>query len=78
MPDFDVRRNLSALFSQQVHQTPDAVALEDDKTKYTYSELDKKVTDLADDLRSRGVRRDSLVRESRLRKGKQISYPIDS
>ena len=61
MPDLDVKKNLAALFAQQVQATPDAVALEDDTTTYTYAELDKKVDDLARRLRARKVKRDSLV-----------------
>lgn len=61
MPVLDTKKDLSALFSLQVQATPDAVALEDDKTTYTYAELDQKVEDLAHALRSHGVKRDSLV-----------------
>lgn len=61
MPVLDTKKDLSALFSLQVQATPDAVALEDDKTTYTYAELDQKVDDLAHALRSHGVKRDSLV-----------------
>lgn len=61
MPVLDTKKDLSALFSLQVQATPDAVALEDDKTSYTYAELDQKVEDLAHALRSHGVKRDSLV-----------------
>lgn len=61
MPVLDTKKDLSALFSSQVQATPDAVALEDEKTTYTYAELDQKVEDLAHALRSHGVKRDSLV-----------------
>jgi non-ribosomal peptide synthetase component F len=61
MPVLDTKKDLSALFSLQVQATPDAIALEDDKTTYTYAELDQKVEDLAHALRSHGVKRDSLV-----------------
>ncbi|OQO03789.1 hypothetical protein B0A48_10429 [Cryoendolithus antarcticus] len=57
----DKKKDLAALFSLQVEATPDAVALEDEKTSYTYAELDKKVNELAILLQSHGVRRDSLV-----------------
>ncbi|EXJ81404.1 hypothetical protein A1O3_07695 [Capronia epimyces CBS 606.96] len=57
----DTSKDLSALFRDQVHRTPDAVALEDDKVRYTYTELDHKVTALAQRLRRHGVGRDSLV-----------------
>lgn len=57
----DTAKDLSVLFSRQVHATPDAVALEDDSVKYSYAELDAKVSALALQLRRRGVSRDSLV-----------------
>ncbi|OJD17063.1 hypothetical protein AJ78_02811 [Emergomyces pasteurianus Ep9510] len=61
MSVIDITKDLSALFIQQAHLTPDAVALEDDKAQYTYSELDGKVSELALRLRGHGVSRDSLV-----------------
>lgn len=41
--------------------TPDAIALEDETSSFTYSELDLEVTDLALRLRDHGVGRDCLV-----------------
>ncbi|KAJ9293451.1 hypothetical protein DTO271G3_7716 [Paecilomyces variotii] len=61
MPAIDINKDLSALFIQQVQATPDAVALEDETTTYTYAELDKEVSELAARLRRYGVSRDSLV-----------------
>ena len=61
MPVLDTSKDLAALFRQQVKASPDAVALEDDTTTYTYAELDQKVGALADRLRRHGVGRDSLV-----------------
>lgn len=61
MPFIDTSKDLSALFTLQVQATPDAVALEDDKTTYTYSELDRKVAALTRRLRDQGVGRDVLV-----------------
>ncbi|KAF1951396.1 acetyl-CoA synthetase-like protein [Byssothecium circinans] len=61
MPIIDITKDLSALFSQQVRATPDAVALEDENHTYTYAELHDKVASLANRLRSHGVGRDSLV-----------------
>ncbi|USW55770.1 Putative AMP-dependent synthetase/ligase, short-chain dehydrogenase/reductase SDR, AMP-binding [Septoria linicola] len=61
MTIIDTTKDLSALFDKQVQTTPDAVALEDEKTTYTYSELANKVDDLALRLRKHGVKRDSLV-----------------
>ncbi|EKD12578.1 uncharacterized protein L3040_005171 [Drepanopeziza brunnea f. sp. 'multigermtubi'] len=57
----DITKDLSALISQQIQKTPAAVALEDETSSYTYSELDLEVTDLANRLRDHGVGRDSLV-----------------
>ncbi|OQN98342.1 hypothetical protein B0A48_15609 [Cryoendolithus antarcticus] len=57
----DRRKDLAALFSRQVEATPNAIALEDEKTSYTYAELDKRVNELAILLQSHGVRRDSLI-----------------
>lgn len=61
MTDLDIKKNLSALFLQQVQATPDAIALEDESVTYTYAELDQKVVSLAHSLVARGVKRDSLV-----------------
>ena len=61
MPVLNTKKDLSALFSQQVKATPDAVALEDEKVTYTYAELDEKVEALSTTLRGHGVKRDSLV-----------------
>ncbi|PYH94310.1 acetyl-CoA synthetase-like protein [Aspergillus ellipticus CBS 707.79] len=61
MAFIDVTKDLSALFSKQVQATPDAVALEDETTTYTYAELDNQVDALAIRLRHYGVGRDSLV-----------------
>ncbi|EMC99089.1 hypothetical protein BAUCODRAFT_390885 [Baudoinia panamericana UAMH 10762] len=60
-PLLDVTLDLSALFREQVRASPDAVALEDETTTYTYAELDGKVEDLAARLSRHGVKRDSLV-----------------
>ncbi|KAK1090425.1 hypothetical protein LTR48_008319, partial [Friedmanniomyces endolithicus] len=57
----DTTKDLSALFIHQVHQTPEALALEDQDATYTYAELDRKVADLASRLRHHGVERDSSV-----------------
>jgi len=61
MPVIDTSKDLSALFTEQVKRTPDAVALEDESTSYTYTELDAKVSELAQRLNGRGVGRDGLV-----------------
>ncbi|KAL4916158.1 hypothetical protein BDW62DRAFT_109742 [Aspergillus aurantiobrunneus] len=61
MAILDTTKDLSALFTQQVRATPDALALEDDKSTYTYAELDKEVEGLSQRLRSYGVSRDTLV-----------------
>ncbi|KAL4780108.1 hypothetical protein BJX76DRAFT_361166 [Aspergillus varians] len=61
MAIIDTTKDLSALFTQQVQATPDALALEDDKTSYTYAELEKEVEALAQRLRGYGVSRDVLV-----------------
>lgn len=61
MPVIDIKKDLAALFRVQVKKSPDAPALEDEKTKYTYKELDQKVERLSDQLKQQGVGRDSLV-----------------
>ncbi|KAF2108220.1 hypothetical protein BDV96DRAFT_587928 [Lophiotrema nucula] len=60
-PIIDTSKDLPTLFSRQAQTTPDAVALEDETTSYTYKELHDKVEDLAHRLRGYGVGRDSLV-----------------
>ncbi|KAN0065680.1 hypothetical protein ACQY0O_000810 [Thecaphora frezii] len=58
----DTSRDLNALFTQQVRATPDAIALEDPSATYTYAQLDRKVTELANRFRRQyGVTRDTLV-----------------
>ncbi|KFX94008.1 hypothetical protein O988_06516, partial [Pseudogymnoascus sp. VKM F-3808] len=61
MQVIDINKDLSALVAQQMLATPDAIALEDETTKLTYSELDQRVTALANRLRGHGVGRDNLV-----------------
>ncbi|TVY81612.1 Linear gramicidin synthase subunit D [Lachnellula suecica] len=61
MAILDVTKTLSALVTQQMRATPDAVALEDETTTLTYAELDHKVEALAHRLRNHNVVRDSLV-----------------
>lgn len=61
MAIIDIKRDLSALFVQQVKATPNAIALEDESTTLTYTELDHKVGALANHLRNHGVSRDKLV-----------------
>lgn len=61
MSIIDTTKDLSALFSQQVHATPDAVALDDGVKSLSYAELDKEVDILAARLRAYGVGRDTLV-----------------
>ncbi|KAJ5102765.1 hypothetical protein N7532_003294 [Penicillium argentinense] len=57
----DIDKDLPTLFAQQAHATPNAVALEDHTTSYTYGELNREVDSLAARLRLYGVSRDSLV-----------------
>ncbi|KAJ5674478.1 Male sterility NAD-binding [Penicillium maclennaniae] len=61
MTIIDTRLDLPSLFKKQVLATPDALALEDEKSTYTYAELDKEVEALSIRLRLRGVGRDTLV-----------------
>ncbi|KAK8050111.1 NRPS-like enzyme [Apiospora phragmitis] len=61
MPILDITKDLSALFRQQAAATPDALALEDETTKWTYAELERETSVLADRLRHLGVGRDNLV-----------------
>lgn len=61
MSIIDTKKDLSTLFLQQAKATPDAVALEDETTSYTYAELEKSVTELAYKIRALGVKRDNLV-----------------
>ncbi|CZR58950.1 probable NRPS-like enzyme [Phialocephala subalpina] len=60
-PVIDITKDLSSLIQKQMRATPDAIALEDETTTLTYSELDQKVTTLASRLRDHGVGRDNLV-----------------
>ncbi|KAE8354149.1 hypothetical protein BDV28DRAFT_131693 [Aspergillus coremiiformis] len=61
MSFIDTTKDLSALFTRQVQATPHALALEDDKSTYTYAELAEEVETLTRRLRGYGVGRDSLV-----------------
>ncbi|KDN38147.1 acetyl-CoA synthetase-like protein [Tilletiaria anomala UBC 951] len=69
MPIIDKSKDLDALFREQVRVTPDAIALEDRTSSYTYAALDAKVGTLAARFRTRNVgpcsssgkRADSLV-----------------
>ncbi|KAH7117670.1 tyrocidine synthetase 1 [Dendryphion nanum] len=57
----DTTIDLSALFSRQVQASPDAPALEDQSTSYTYAQLDEQVESLSQRLRRYRVGRDTLV-----------------
>jgi len=61
MPVIDISKDLSALVKIQMIATPDALALEDDNSTWTYSQLDDEVEALANHLRDHGVCRDTLV-----------------
>ncbi|CAK7214553.1 putative NRPS-like protein biosynthetic cluster [Sporothrix bragantina] len=62
MLPMDTDKDLVALFRQQVKVTPDAVAVEDGTTTWTYAELDQATEHVADRLRTvYGVGRDVLV-----------------
>ena len=61
MAILDISKDLPTLFRRQVQATPDAVAVEDDTTTYTYAELGRQVDSLASRLRGYGVSRDTLV-----------------
>ncbi|CAK7225884.1 putative NRPS-like protein biosynthetic cluster [Sporothrix curviconia] len=62
MLPMDTDKDLVALFRQQVEASPDAVAVEDGTTTWTYAELDKATDHVADRLRTvYGVGRDVLV-----------------
>nr|POE63134.1 linear gramicidin synthase subunit d [Quercus suber] len=61
MPIIDVTKDLSVLFRQQVKASPQAIALEDEHATYTYAELSRRVSLLAERLRKHGVQRDSMV-----------------
>ncbi|KAJ6187772.1 hypothetical protein N7519_002680 [Penicillium mononematosum] len=61
MAVLDITKDLPTLFKRQVQATPDAVALEDETTAYTYTQLDQEVETLASRLRTYGVSRDTLV-----------------
>ncbi|KAI4737658.1 acetyl-CoA synthetase-like protein [Aureobasidium sp. EXF-12298] len=61
MPIIDTGKDLSALFTKQVKETPDAIALEDESNTYSYAELDQIVEALSQRLRNYGVSRDTLV-----------------
>lgn len=54
-------KNLVALFEAQVAATPDAIALEDARTKLTYTQLDSCTHNWAAHLVALGVGRDQLV-----------------
>ncbi|EPQ31315.1 uncharacterized protein PFL1_01500 [Pseudozyma flocculosa PF-1] len=62
MTVIDTTRDLDALFRRQVSATPDALALEDKASRYTYSQLDAAVEALSDRFRRQyRVARDTLV-----------------
>ncbi|KAJ5130525.1 uncharacterized protein N7515_006564 [Penicillium bovifimosum] len=61
MAILDITKDLPTLFKRQVQTTPDAIALEDETTTYTYTQLDQEVEVLSNRLRTYGVSRDTLV-----------------
>jgi non-ribosomal peptide synthetase component F len=61
MAVLDTSKDLVANFLVQVRATPDAPALEDAESTWTYAELDRLTASLASHLQSFDVGRDDLV-----------------
>ncbi|WP_413198526.1 amino acid adenylation domain-containing protein [Nostoc piscinale] len=59
--NYDLDKCIHELFEQQVNKTPDAVAVEFANQQLTYQELNAKANQLADYLRSLGVKPEVLV-----------------
>ncbi|MBO9205113.1 MULTISPECIES: amino acid adenylation domain-containing protein, partial [Niastella] len=57
----DVERSVMALFSEQVEQTPNAIALQLGEEQLSYQQLEAKSNQLAHFLRDKGVQQDSVV-----------------
>ena len=57
----DVTKDLAALFLEQAKATPDAVALEDERSSWTYAELERQTAALSGRLRGYGVGRNDHV-----------------
>ncbi|MBO9205116.1 MULTISPECIES: non-ribosomal peptide synthetase, partial [Niastella] len=57
----DVERSVMALFSEQVGQTPNAIALQLGEEQLSYQQLEAKGNQLAHFLRDKGVQQDSVV-----------------
>ncbi|MGW0328306.1 amino acid adenylation domain-containing protein [Nocardia sp. NPDC003183] len=60
-PELLDEATLLSLFDAQVRRTPQATALVDGETTYTYAEFDERVRELAGSLRTRGARPETLV-----------------
>ncbi|MFD6451815.1 amino acid adenylation domain-containing protein [Nocardia sp. NPDC060220] len=60
-PELLDEATLLSLFDAQVRRTPQATALVDGETTYTYAEFDERVRELAGSLRARGARPETLV-----------------
>jgi aspartate racemase len=59
--DYPDQKSIQELFEQQVHDTPDAVALICEDRQVTYRELNSRANQLAHYLRKRGVGADTCV-----------------
>ncbi|MCR8842476.1 amino acid adenylation domain-containing protein [Paenibacillus sp. SC116] len=59
--DYEHRKTIHELFTEQVNQAPDQIALVFENTQLTYRELHEKSNHLAIELRRRGVGRDQVV-----------------
>ncbi|KAK3688859.1 AMP-binding enzyme [Podospora appendiculata] len=57
----DTSKDLAELFLDQVRATPNATALEDGDSRYSYLQLDEEVATLTERLQELGVGRDTLV-----------------
>jgi amino acid adenylation domain-containing protein len=58
---FETDKTIHELFEEQVRETPDAIALVFEDNRLTYKELNKRANQLAQRLRLKEVRRDTVV-----------------
>ena len=59
--DYPTEKTVHALFEEQAARTPDAIAVEYERRRISYAELNRRASALATELRQRGVKRETAV-----------------
>lgn len=59
--EFEVNKSVTGLFEEQMHKTPDRIAIASGKTNLSYKELGARVEQLSQQLAEHGVKRGNII-----------------